>query len=297
VRLTALALLLSLAAGALPAAGDDPAYRAAVQQWRDAREARLRSDGSWLTLAGLFWLKQGANRFGSDKDNDLVFPAGAPAHAGVLELKDAKTIVRLEPGVSATLAGAPVTGAELKADDEALVIGRMTVQVIARGGRYGVRLRNNDSPTRRDFQGLQWYPIQESYRVTARFVPLPSSSALEIPNVLGQVERLSSPGYAVFTLNGKELRLQPVLEEAGAKNLFFIFRDETAGKETYGSGRFLYSELPKNGEVVLDFNEAYTPPCAFTPYATCPLPPKENRLAARIEAGEKTPPGHAAARH
>jgi uncharacterized protein (DUF1684 family) len=161
--------------------------------------------------------------------------------------------------------------------------------VIERGGRFALRVKDPESARRRSFRGLDWFPVRESYRVTARFVPYEPPKAIPIANVLGTVEPMPSPGYVVFSLNGREFHLDPVLEDPAAKELFFIFRDETAGKQTYPAGRFLYADLPKDGRVVLDFNKAYSPPCAFTSFATCPLPPRQNRLDVRIEAGEKRP--------
>jgi uncharacterized protein (DUF1684 family) len=163
-------------------------------------------------------------------------------------------------------------------------IGPLTLYVLERGGRYAIRLRDRNSELRRKFTGLQYFPISERYRVQARFVAEPRK--MRIANVLGMTEEMPSPGYAVFKLNGRELRLYPVLETPDAKELFYIFSDQTTGKETYGGGRFFYSDMPKQGTVTLDFNKAYNPPCVFTPFATCPLPPKENRLPVRIEAGE-----------
>jgi uncharacterized protein (DUF1684 family) len=147
-------------------------------------------------------------------------------------------------------------------------------------------MKDKESPLLKEFTGLRWFPVREEQRIEARFVPYTPPKKVPVPNVLGQVESLSSPGYAVVTVGGREVRLDPVLEEPGATELFFIFRDETAKKETYPAGRFLYAAMPKDGKVVLDFNKAYSPPCAFTPYATCPLPPRQNRLPVRIEAGE-----------
>ena len=250
------------------------AYEVEIGKWRQAREAELRADGGWLTVSGLFWLKPGANRFGSALSNDIVLPASAPATAGVFELQDGN--------VTAQTAGSV---RELKADSaDALAMGPLTLAVIKRGDRYGIRMRDRDSRFRREFTGLHWFPVRENWRITARFVAEPRK--LAVANVIGQTEPMESPGYAVFQLGGREYRLYPVLEEPGATELFYIFRDQTSGRETYGAGRFLYSGLPRDGAVVLDFNKAYNPPCAFTPYATCPLPPGENRLSTRIEAGE-----------
>lgn len=288
----AVAAVFGLATPQPTARGGDAAYRAEIDEWRRQRETRLRADGGWLTVAGLFWLKEGANRFGSGPGHDVVLPGhSAPAKAGVFELSGGKVVVRVEPGVAVTLEGKPVTETQLRSDvagpPDVLALGRLTLQVIVRGGRHAIRLKDMDSKARGDFRGLTWFPVSEDLRVTARFVPHPASKRVAVPNVLGTVEEMASPGTAVFTLAGKELRLEPVLEDPEGKELFFIFRDQTAGKETYPGGRFLYTPLPKDGQVVLDFNKAYNPPCAFTAFATCPLPPKQNRLPLKIEAGEK----------
>lgn len=289
----ALAVLLGLAGMATGAVRTpDPAYRAEIEKWRADREARLKGDGGWLQVVGLFWLKDGANSFGTDAGNAIVLPAGsAPARAGVFELRGGKTTVRMEPGVEGTVDGKPVGPRELRPDvpgpEDVLKLGpRLTLHVIERGGRYGIRLKDRESALLKEFTGLRWFPVQEDYRVEARFVPYASPKKIAVPNILGQVEELPSPGYAAFAIGGREVRLDPVLEEPGATELFFIFRDQTTGKQTYPAGRFLYAPMPKDGRVTLDFNKAYSPPCAFTPYATCPLPPKQNRLPVRIEAGE-----------
>jgi uncharacterized protein (DUF1684 family) len=292
-----MALTFALAAAA-PAAADP--YLGQIEKWRATREERLRADGGWLTVSGLFWLKDGPNTFGSGKGNDIVLPASAPARAGVFEFTPGaapKTTVRVELGAQVLAGGKPLAAPmDLRADTaeggpDVLVMGPVSLQVIERGGRYGVRMKDNQSEKRRAFAGLQWFPVREPYRVTARFVPHPAPTTIDVANVLGQVDALPSPGYAVFTVGGKEVRLHPVLEEPGATQLFFIFRDGTSGKETYPAGRFLYTEMPKDGTVTLDFNKAYSPPCAFTPFATCPIPPRQNWLGVRIEAGEKRTPG------
>jgi len=263
-------LLIPLAAAAAVSA-----YQSEIEAWRRAREQALKAEGGWLSVAGLFWLHEGANRFGQDPSNDVVLPAG-DAHAGVFALHQGK--------VTVSMGGRTRDVAHDSAD--VVTVGRLSLFVIQRGNKYGIRLKDPDSQYRRGFHGIEYFPADERYRVNARFVAEPRS--IPILNVLGQTEPSECPGYALFHLNGHELRLYPILEEPGAKELFYIFRDQTTGKETYGAGRFLYSALPKDGQVTLDFNKAYNPPCAFTPYATCPLPPKENRLAVRIEAGEKT---------
>ncbi len=246
-------------------------YPEEIRAWREQREQSLKAPGGWLTVAGLFWLKPGANAFGTDPANAIVLPAGsAPARAGVFTLAGGK--------VSVTMNGRT---RELRPDSDTAPVGRLELLPIKRGDRYGIRMKDPESALRRDFKGLKWFAARESWRITARFVAEPRQ--LPVTNVLGQTEPEPCPGYAVFTVNGREFRLYPTQE---GKRLFFVFRDRTAGKETYPAGRFLYSDLAQNGKVVLDFNKAYNPPCAFTPYATCPLPVKENRLPVRIEAGE-----------
>jgi uncharacterized protein (DUF1684 family) len=279
------------------AAAVNPAYRADIDKWRQQREERLKAADGWLAVAGLFWLDEGPNRLGSGPGNAITLPAGAaPAVAGVFELRRGKVSVRLEQGTNATVAGKPVTARELRGDEpgppDVMKLGRLSLQVIVRGGRHGIRLRDPEAETRRHFAGLRWFPVREDLRIEARFVPWPAPRTIPIPNVLGQVNDLPSPGYAEFTLDGRKLRLEPVIEEPGADELFYIFRDQTAGKATYPAGRFLYSSMPKDGAVVLDFNKAYSPPCAFTAYATCPLPPPQNRLPVAIEAGEQDPHRH-----
>lgn len=250
-------------------------YESEIEAWRQARYKALQSEGGWLSLAGLFWLREGANRFGPDPSNDIALPDGG-AHPGTFELHDGKVTVTVDGNTRA-----------IRPDSSDFVkTGRLSLFVIKRGERYGIRAKDPESATRRDFHGIGHFPVAESWRFTAKFVAEPKK--IPVLNVLGQTESMECPGYAAFQVNGTELRLYPVFEEPGAQELFYIFRDRTSGKETYGAGRFLYSGLPRDGKVVLDFNKAYNPPCAFSPYATCPLPPPENRLPVRIEAGEKT---------
>jgi uncharacterized protein (DUF1684 family) len=239
------------------------AYPAQIDEWRRQREAALKADGGWLTVTGLFWLNEGENRF------------DAALKDGVFDLHDGKVTLRMGGQTR-----------ELRPDSagkpDVATMGSLSMFVIQRGGKYGIRLKDNNSRLRKEFTGLHYFPVREDYRVTTRLVP--DAKKIPILNILGQVEETPSPGYVEFELHDQKLRLTPVQESPNT--LFFIFRDPTAGKETYGSGRFLDADLGKDGEVVLDFNKAYNPPCAFTPYATCPLPPKENRLGVRIEAGE-----------
>jgi uncharacterized protein (DUF1684 family) len=266
-------------------------YQTDIDKWRQERETRLKSDTGWLTVAGLFWLKEGPNRFGSDARNDIVLPASAPAAAGVFERQGDKVTVKVQSGAAVTWSNQVITDMEMKSDKDGadptiLSLGDLSMFVIARGDKLGIRLKDKNSTMRKEFKGLTWYPVKPEYRVTASFQELDPPKQIPIPNILGQTEKLPCPGYVTFKLDGKKIRLDPVLEDPDAKELFFIFKDRTSGQTTYPSGRFLYADLPVEGKVILDFNKAYNPPCAFTPYATCPLPPPENKLDIAIEAGE-----------
>jgi uncharacterized protein (DUF1684 family) len=288
---SALASLMALmmAAGSVPVSDG---YQKEIETWRQAREARLRGDEGWLTVAGLFWLKEGENRFGSDPEGEVVLPAhSAPARAGVLRLEKGKVTVEAAAGVALTLAGKPITRMALRSDvpgpADVLALGATRFFVIERGGKLAIRLRDLQAPARKAFTGLHWFPIRPEYRVVGHLIPHPAPKKMPVPNVLGQVEEMLSPGVVAFRLQGQELRLEPVYESPEQDELFFIFRDRTSAHETYGAGRFFYAAKPNDkGEVIIDFNKAYTPPCAFTRFATCPLPPRQNHLPLRIEAGE-----------
>ncbi len=272
----------------------DPAYVREIETWQTTRVERLRADDGWLTLAGLFWLKPGTNAFGSESANDIRLPGNAtPARAGTFVVDKTNHVsAEIAAGAGATLAGKPVTKAALRSDadplgPDILALGSLTMQVIERQGKLAIRLKDRNSKVRQSFKGLHYYPVNSRYRIEARFIAHSTPVSISVPSVLGGSEDLVSPGYAEFELDGRTLRLYPVTETPGDAKLFFIFRDPTAGKTTYGAGRFLYADPPRDGRVVLDFNKAYTPPCGFTAYATCPLPPAQNRLPIPIEAGER----------
>jgi uncharacterized protein (DUF1684 family) len=282
----ALALIMAMALSAL--AADQQAYEAQIKKWRAEREAELKADDGWLTLAGLFWLKEGENRLGSEATNDIVLPEGvAPARLGVIEFQNGKVTLRITGDAGVTLNDKPVTTVELQSDvqqkPDVLRLGPLSFHVIKRGARYGVRVKDLNSRARREFKGRRWYPVNESYRVTADFVAYDKPREIDIINKLGDVIKMTSPGYVVFKLNGNDYRFD-ALDEDG--KLFFVFGDRTNGRATYGAGRFLYADMAKDGKAILDFNQAINPPCAFTPFATCPLPPRQNRLKIAIEAGE-----------
>ena len=288
-----LAPFLLAAGGSASRAADstEASYEATIQQWRENREKRLKADDGWLTVAGLFWLDKGENSIGTDPAGKIVLPAGsAPAKVGVITYDGKVASFAAAPGATVTADGKPVTTMPLRDDMEettdVLTVESLRFFIIARDGRHAVRLRDLNSPQRKNFTGLSWYPIDPSWKVEATFVPYDPPRTLSVPNILGYVEKQDCPGVAVWKRDGQELRLEPVMSDDG-KELFFIFKDATSKGETYPAGRFLYASMPAEGKVVLDFNKAYTPPCAFTPHATCPLPPENNRLTARISAGER----------
>lgn len=283
------------------AAASDAEFEKIEREWREGRAKRIASPNGWLTLVGLSWLEPGENAFGSDPSLPVPLPEGkAPKRAGVLVLDGRTVRLKPAPGAGLTIEGRPA-GEQVLRDDmsettDVVKLGEVSFYVIRRGDKFGIRVKDPNSPVRTRFKGLEYFPADPKWRVTGTFVPYDTPRKVEIPTVLGTVDVMEAPGVVTLTIDGKELTLEPVVEDPKQPSLWFIFKDGTSAKETYGAGRFLYSEMPKDGKVVVDFNQAYNPPCAFTPYATCPLPPKQNWLPIRVEAGEKTPAvGHAAA--
>jgi uncharacterized protein (DUF1684 family) len=282
------AALFAVALSSTPA----DAHRAEVEAWRQRRLQRLSRPDGWLTLAGLFWLDEGANPFGSDKGNRVVLPAPTPPCMGELVLNHGSLSVRVGPGIELRTAGKPVREMALKSDADGdptvLEYGPVGFYVIKRRDRFAIRVKNAQSPALLHFTGLDSFPISESWRFDARFEHYDPPKDVVVPNAMGGTDAEKCPGAIVFRVGGKDYRLEPVIEE-GSEELFIIFGDKTNGCETYGAGRFVYVKWPDaQGRTILDFNKAYNPPCVFTPYATCPLPPAANRLPIRIEAGEKT---------
>jgi uncharacterized protein (DUF1684 family) len=284
-----LCLLLALAAPyTLPGQSlPEKTYRQSFEKWKTALIEDLKQN--WLPLAGLFWLKPGENAFGSDSSNAIVFPKG-PAKAGVFELQGEQASVKFLPNVQATIAGKLVSAAKLKPDvsgePTVVELGSLRIHVIQRGKRVGIRLKDLENPAVRDFKGLVFYPVDMKFRITATWLPSDGKKTIEVPNVLGDSSAIVIAGTAVFRIDGREVRLTDLGGDP-AKGLFFVFADATSRTETYPGGRFLDTEPVRNGTVILDFNRAYNPPCAVTPYATCPLAPRENRLTVAIPAGEK----------
>jgi len=262
-----------------------------VERWRAEREARLRADDGWLSLTGLFWLQQGENRIGSAPGSRVELPSGFPAAAGVLIRRGNAVHLRPVAGADVLLNGKKTGGADLRTDKtsspDILQVGRLRLHLIERGSKLGVRMKDPRSAARVHFRGLQWFPVKDEWKVRARFVSQPKKMFFDAQ--AGDRQEYMSPGYVEWERNGQTLRLTPVTEDG---QLFFVFRDATSGKSTYAAARFLDTDPPKDGFVVLDFNKAYNPPCVFTPYATCPLPPPENRLKVAVEAGERMYSGH-----
>ena len=282
--------ILAVAAFLLSAcAASTSTYKTEIDNWRSKHETELRADDGWLTLAGLFWLKEGTNTIGRGEGYDIQLTENFKQDKfGEIDFHDGKAILKIQPHVDASVDGKPLTTVELRLDQPGpatkVTAGSQTFYLIKREDRFGIRLKDSNSAERRNFDGEHWFPADQSYRVTGTFEPFGEVQEVEIPNVLGGTFKMKSPGTVKFKLLGKDLTLQPVIEDE--KTLFFIFKDATSNNETYGAGRFLYTDNPINGQVVLDFNKAENPPCAFTTFATCPVPPPQNHLAAEIKAGE-----------
>lgn len=268
----------------------EPGYEESVLAWRQGKEESLRAEEGWLSLAGLFWLAEGEHLVGSRPDCPIRLPTGAaPDLAGAFILRGEEVIFRAAPGVRALSGGSPLDQAVLAPDTAGaptkISVGNVTMALIRRGARLAIRVWDRSSAARASHPGREWFPVQAAFRFEARFVTSGAPRLLRIVSVLGDVDEVTSPGRAVFTHGDRELGLYA--SEVDDEGLFFIFHDATSGKTTYPAGRYLYTPPPEGGRVVLDFNRAYNPPCAFTPYATCPLPPEENFLPLAIAAGER----------
>lgn len=272
------------------------------QVWRAKRHESIAGTNGWITLVGRHWLREGANRAGTAVTDDVVLPAGrVPAWVGTFHRSGKAVRFEAAPGVEARIDGQSVRAAVLSADVPGpatrLAVGAVVMNVIERGEqgeKIGIRVRDSETPARAAFPGLACFPYDPAWRLEGRFEAYAESREMRVSDVTGGFQSLRSPGELVFRVGGAERRLQ-VVEEPGDDRLFVIFRDRTAGRSTYAAGRFLYVDRPAaggEGRVVIDFNRAYTPPCGFTAYATCPLPPPGNRLPLEIRAGERAPAGH-----
>jgi uncharacterized protein len=269
---------------------DEAAYVKETEAWQQKRLERLKSKNGWLNLAGLLWLEEGENSFGSDPANDIVFPEKAEPFCGTLVLDKGVVTLRLSEGVAITVNDSSLTEIKL-VDDQSkntthLEQGDLAWNIIKRGDRYGIRLRDYRHPRINKLHHIPSYPIQTSYVVEATLRPFDSPRTMTVGTpVEGYTEEYQCPGTLNFKLNGKKLELYPFTSGNG---YFLVIADETTGLDTYGAGRFMYASPDSTGRIILDFNRAYNPPCAFSPFATCPMPPKENFLLVAIEAGEKS---------
>lgn len=262
-------------------------YADSIRAWQKHRDTGLRSENGWLTLVGLFWIAPGGNTIGSADSNDFVLPKGsAPGQVGTLQVKGEKVIFTNHGGSAVTVNSQPVSSeVALSYDEEKPDIvkaGSVSFFIIKRNNKLGVRAKDSASPVLKSFTGMSFFPINPDLHFQAQFIP--DEKEIPILNILGQTEMQKSPGIVEFTYKGEKHQLRPIYE---GKTLFFLFKDPTNKTETYQAGRMLNTPLPENGRVDLDFNRSYNPPCTFTPYATCPLPPKENMVPFPVGAGEK----------
>jgi uncharacterized protein (DUF1684 family) len=271
---------------------DVAVYNKEIEQWQSKRAEGLKKENGWLTLCGLFWLREGENKMGTDSSNTIIFPPEkTPKYAGSIFLEKNELLLKSVKDVKITVKDSIVSEMKLLSDQSGkgepttMNLGSLTFYVIKRGEQLGVRIKDKENPACTNFKGLEYFPVNVKWRFEAKFEPYDPPKIIPIVNVLNQVSNDTCPGAIVFNIDGKTYRLDALME---GKEFFIIFHDETAGKETYGMGRFLAADLPDSiNNVVLDFNKAYNPPCAFTVFATCPTPPKQNYLPFRVEAGEK----------
>ncbi len=277
-----------------PAAADVAAATKETEDWRAQHEKSYRTN--WATIAGLHFLESGSHTAGTAKTNDIVLPASAEAER-IGRFVLVGDVVQFEPapGSRVIVGGAPVTRAIRLADDAAtdpdtLEVGGIRMVVHRSGERKTLRVWDPEGEMARGFLGFTWFPIQMNYRVTGRFIRDASPRDMQVANTFGDLDTYQTEGVVEFTLNGQTLRLRPFTTRP--KRFYFVFRDQSSGSETYEAARFLYSDLRDDGTTVLDFNQAYNPPCAFNPYTTCPIPLPENRLAVKVLAGERAYPVH-----
>jgi uncharacterized protein (DUF1684 family) len=268
----------------------EPKYIDEINQWHNKREEGLKKERGWLNLAGLYWLKEGENSFGSAAGNDLIFPKGKiNDHAGVFILDSGKVFVKINPDITILNNGKMIKEMELKPDDEdssSLRHASLVWFIIKRGDRFGVRLRDLKNNNLFSFEGVERYPVNSDWKIEAKFSPYNPTKKISVPNILGTIEEEISPGNLSFEIEGEKYSLDVL--EGGEDSYFVIFADKTSGEDTYGGGRFLSVPKPdSSGKTYIDFNKSYNPPCVFSQYATCPLPPKRNHLPVEITAGEK----------
>lgn len=269
----------------------NPDYISALTRWRQEKDSALRAPDGWLTLIGLHWLEEGVNTVGSDADADVPLEvAGIPERLGTLVLEDGAVTLHVEADVVVNVDGAPTREARLRDSSmpggpSMVRIGSVTFFIIERNGTYAVRARDSEHPARHSFEGRRWFDVDPAYIVTGVFIPHETARTLNIVHSSGMTMPIANPGRVEFLLGGQTYALEAF--EASDTELWFSFKDATSGTSTYGAGRFLYAPLGADASVHMDFNKAYHPPCAFTEFATCPLPPKGNIIPVEIRAGEK----------
>jgi len=272
---------------------DHEAHRLEIEQWRQERLKKLTAEDGWLTLCGLWWLHEGENSCGGDSSSDVMLPQGkAPDNIGSFHLSHNTVRFITQKDVAVTHNDSVVEAIDMRSDRHSkptiLKIGTLRFHIIDRGGKLGVRVKDSENPTRINFRGLDYFPIDSKWRAEATFEPYSPPKELHIPTMANTMEDYLSPGSLVFAVNGSTFHIDALIETGSEDKLFIMYGDETNGKETYGGGRQMYTQLPdSNNNVVLDFNRAYNWPCVFTEYATCPIIPKQNVIPLRIEAGEK----------
>jgi uncharacterized protein (DUF1684 family) len=288
VAIAALTALMSLRSIAAQNPHDE---QARITDWQAKRLASLTSATGWLTPIALYWLKDGENSFGRAPHRAFSLDDAALApDTGAFVLTHGRVRYVAHASKAMTYAGKPVTSLELVSDADEnpteLVAGSLHFMLIERAGHLGIRVRDTVSPNRLQFKGLRYFPVRDDWHIQAHFEPYVPERSIAIVNILGMKEQMTSPGAIVFEREGRSWRLDAILEAPGDRELFVMFSDATSGKQTYGAGRFLYVGLPDADRIEVDFNEAFNPPCAFTDFATCPLPPRQNQLALEIDAGE-----------
>jgi uncharacterized protein (DUF1684 family) len=265
------------------------AYKEEIADWDAERIVKLKAEDGWVNLAGRYTLMKGKNTMGSDSTNDLVFPAGkAPAKLGYVMVSDSTVSFTAEPGVAVTAGGKPFTSGiifDQKENDTMLALGSLRWFIIKRSGKYILRLRDLEHENLPKLTHIDRYPADAKWIIEADFEPAPQNQNITMKNVVGSTTNMPFAGTATFERNGKEYKLRIAMDD---DEYFLVFADSTTGKETYRGGRFMHPDAPKNGKMALDFNKAYNPPCAFTDFATCPLPSAENTLPFSVTAGEKT---------
>jgi uncharacterized protein len=273
---------------------DEKSYADSIRKWRQEYAQKLMSPEGWLAISGLFWLDQGENRMGAHPSNRIILPPhSAPEFSGIFTLTDREVILQAAEEVTMSINDQPVATTQIPIDSygssEWISLNDLKISVIQRGARYGVRIYDKNHPQLKQFVVLRWFPIQPDYCIEAKFIPFAEPKTMSIVNVLGDTLEMESPGYAEFSLHGQVCRLHAVPVEESDR-LWFLFQDSTSSDATYPGGRFLTTDAPQGDKVILDFNKAHNPPCAYTDFATCPLPPPINRLPVRVSSGESRYP-------